>query len=201
MIILPHHKAPDPIRHDYGWTGSAGNRLRSCARDPRQANNCHRAKQPHSFQQFGFHTDYDTPLRNLLEHFSRKPLKAAKTFAKMRGAMTPAGFRIALVTAPDLKTARRLAGKALDARLIACANFIPRVESHYRWQGKIERDSEVLMILKTTARCVAKLEKLIVAEHPYDTPEFVVLDLRDGNKRYLDWLETGCKPSGTGVNV
>jgi len=109
--------------------------------------------------------------------------------------MTPAEFRIALVTAPDLKTARRLARAALDARLIACANLLPRVESHYHWQGKIERSSEVLMILKTTAKRVEKLEKLIVAEHPYDTPEFIVLDLRGGNKRYLNWLEKGCKPS------
>src|SRR4051812_8128380 len=99
--------------------------------------------------------------------------------------MKPANFRIALVTAPDLKTARRLARAALDARLIACANIIPRVESHYRWQGKIERGTEVLMILKTTTKCLAKLEKLIIANHPYDTPEFVVIDLRGGNRRYL----------------
>lgn len=110
-------------------------------------------------------------------------------------------FRVALGTAPDMKTARRLARAALGARLIACANLIPRAESHYRWQGKIERSSEVLMILKTTAKCVKKLEEMILAQHPYDTPEFVILDLRGGNKRYLDWLETGCKPSGTGVNV
>jgi len=115
--------------------------------------------------------------------------------------MKPTPFHIALVTAPDLKTARRLARAALDARLIACANLIPRVESHYRWQGKIERGTEVLMMLKTTARCAKQLEKLIIGEHPYDTPEFVFLDLRGGNKRYLKWLETGCKPSGTGVNV
>jgi periplasmic divalent cation tolerance protein len=107
----------------------------------------------------------------------------------------PAQFRIALVTAPDLKTARRLARAALGARLIACANLIPRVESHYQWHGKIERSSEVLMILKTTVKCVKQLEKLILAEHPYDSPEFIILDLRGGNKRYLNWLETGCKPS------
>ena len=108
--------------------------------------------------------------------------------------MSSAHFRIALVTAPDMKTARRLARAALDTRLIACANLLPRVESHYRWQGKIERGSEVLMILKTTAKCLSKLEKLIVAKHPYDTPEFVVLDLRGGNKKYLNWVETGCEP-------
>ena len=109
--------------------------------------------------------------------------------------MALAQFRIALVTAPDLKTARRLSRSALEARLIACANLIPKVESHYRWQGRIERGTEVLMILKTTANCLKPLEKLIIAEHPYDTPEFIILDLRGGNKRYLSWLETGCKPS------
>jgi periplasmic divalent cation tolerance protein len=96
--------------------------------------------------------------------------------------------------APDLKTARRLARAALESRLIACANLIPKIESHYRWQGKIERDSEVLLILKTTARYLPKLEKLIVSEHPYDTPEFLVLPLHGGNRRYLDWLGASCGP-------
>ena len=108
--------------------------------------------------------------------------------------MRPVRYRIALVTAPNIKTARELARAALDARLIACANLIPHVESHYRWQGRIEHGAEVLMILKTTAKCLGRLEKLIIAKHPYDTPEFVVMELRDGNKRYLDWLETGCEP-------
>jgi periplasmic divalent cation tolerance protein len=122
-------------------------------------------------------------------------LNTAGAFAKIFIRMKPANFCIALVTAPDLKTARRLARAALNARLIACANLVPRVESHYRWQGKIERGSEVLMILKTTAKCLAKLEKLIIAAHPYDTPEFIVIALRGGNRRYLDWLHTGCEPT------
>jgi periplasmic divalent cation tolerance protein len=109
--------------------------------------------------------------------------------------MKATDVRLVLVTAPELKTARRLARAALDARLIACANLIPRIESHYRWQGKIERGTEVLMILKTTAKRLAKLEKLIVAAHPYDTPEFVTLDLRGGNRRYLDWLGAECEPT------
>ena len=101
-------------------------------------------------------------------------------------------YALALVTAPDLKTARDLANAALKARLIACANLAPKIESHYRWRGKIERGAEVLLILKTTAACLARLEKLIVARHPYDTPEFVVLTLNGGNKRYLDWLSESC---------
>ena len=107
--------------------------------------------------------------------------------------MNAANFRIVLVTAPDLKTARKLARAALEARLIACANLVPRIESHYRWQGKIERSAEVLLILKTTKTRLSKLEKLIVGVHPYDTPEFLILPLRGGNRRYLDWLRTACE--------
>lgn len=106
--------------------------------------------------------------------------------------MNAANFRIVLVTAPDLKIARKLARAALDARLIACANLVPRIESHYRWQSKIESSMEVLLVLKTTKARLAKLEKLIVSIHPYDTPEFLVLPLRGGNPRYLDWLRTAC---------
>jgi len=104
--------------------------------------------------------------------------------------MKAADFSIVLVTAPDLKTARRLAGSALKARLVACANLVPKIESHYWWQGKIERGAEVLIILKTTIHCLAKLEKLILAEHPYDTPEFLVLPLKSGNRRYLHWIKS-----------
>ncbi len=101
-------------------------------------------------------------------------------------------FKIVLVTAPDLKTARRLARAALAARLIACANLVPKIESHYCWQGKLEQSAEVLMVIKTTQARVAALEKLIVAKHPYDTPEFVVLNLAGGTKKYLAWLAESC---------
>ena len=93
-----------------------------------------------------------------------------------------------LVTAPNVKTARMLARTALKARLIACANLIPKIESHYWWQEKIESGTEALLLLKTTTARLAELEKLIVANHPYDTPEFLVLPLDRGNKRYLNWL-------------
>lgn len=95
---------------------------------------------------------------------------------------------LVLVTAPDLKTARALAQGALTAKLIACANLVPRIESHYWWRGKIERGTEVLLILKTTRRRLAALEKLILAEHPYDTPEILVLPLESGTAKYLEWL-------------
>ena len=94
---------------------------------------------------------------------------------------------IAMVTAPDKKTARRLARAALESRLAACANLIPGVESHYWWQGKIQRGAEVLVLFKTTASRAAKLERLILAGHPYDTPEFVTFSPQGGSRRFLNW--------------
>ena len=75
-------------------------------------------------------------------------------------------FAIVLVTAPNLPTARRLAQAALKAKLVACANLVPKIESHYWWQGKLERGSEVLMILKATRRTLKELEKIILKWHP-----------------------------------
>jgi len=97
-------------------------------------------------------------------------------------------FVLVLITAPNLKSARALARVALEARLIACANLVPRVESHYWWQGRLERGAEVLLVLKTTRARLAALEKLVLARHPYDTPEFLVLPLHAGAERYLAWL-------------
>jgi len=103
-----------------------------------------------------------------------------------------AQYRVVLVTAPDVKTARRLARGALEARLIACANFLPEIESHYRWKGKFEHAKEVLLLLKTTVGRLAALEKFILAAHPYDTPEFLVLRPTQGNRKYLEWLRDSC---------
>lgn len=93
-----------------------------------------------------------------------------------------------LVTAPDLRVARRLARAALRRRLVACAILFPRLESHYWWQGRVESSAEVLLILKTPRRRLAALEKLILARHPYDTPEFLALPLSGGSGKYLVWL-------------
>jgi periplasmic divalent cation tolerance protein len=97
-------------------------------------------------------------------------------------------YCLVLVTAPDLKTARSLAKTALTARLVACVNLVPRIESHYWWQGKLESAREVLLLLKTTRPKLAALEELIVKHHPYDTPEFICLPITAGNARYLRWI-------------
>ena len=103
-----------------------------------------------------------------------------------------AKFSLVLVTAPDLKTARILAKSALQAKLIACASLLPKIESHFWWHGKIKSAAEVLLVLKTQKANLAALEKLILAKHPYDTPEFLVLPISAGSKRYLNWLAKSC---------
>jgi periplasmic divalent cation tolerance protein len=97
-------------------------------------------------------------------------------------------FAVVLVTAPDLKTARRLARAALKARLCACANLVPRIESHYWWRGRLEQSAEVLLIFKTTRTKLGALQRVIVANHPYDTPEIIALPLSAGTGKYLSWL-------------
>src|SRR5208282_6390553 len=106
-----------------------------------------------------------------------------------------AQFHLVLVTAPSRKIARHLARSALQAREAACANLISGVESHYWWRGRVESGAEVLVIFKTIRRHLRQLEKLILDNHPYDTPEFVVLPLAGGNGRYLDWLARSVRKS------
>ena len=97
-------------------------------------------------------------------------------------------FAVVLVTAPDVKVARKLAAACLEARAAACVNIVPGVESHYWWQGKLERGNELLLVIKTTTARLSALEKCVLANHPYDTPEFVVLPISSGNRRYLEWI-------------
>ena len=95
---------------------------------------------------------------------------------------------VVLVTAPDLKTARKLAKAALNARLVACANLIPKIESHYWWGNKLEASAEVLLLLKTTRARLAALESLILANHPYDTPEIVEIPASQVTQAYWEWV-------------
>jgi periplasmic divalent cation tolerance protein len=101
--------------------------------------------------------------------------------------------RMILVTAPDAETGGRIARAVVMAKVAACVNVLPAVESHYCWEGRLECSREVLLLMKTTAERVAALEERVVAEHPYDTPEFVVIKLSAGNERYLAWLRDGVR--------
>jgi periplasmic divalent cation tolerance protein len=96
--------------------------------------------------------------------------------------------RIVLVTAPP-KLAESLARQLLKERLIACANLLPRVASLYWWQGEIQRDEEVLLVMKTHQRRLKRLHARVRELHSYDVPEFLVLSAAAADNTYATWVE------------
>lgn len=105
-----------------------------------------------------------------------------------------ADLGLVLVTVPDAKIGRLLARKALEAKLVACANLVPAVESHYWWEGKIDRSRELLIIFKTDRANLARLEALVVENHPYDTPEFIYVPVGAATEKYLHWWQSALEP-------
>src|SRR5437868_6693852 len=99
-----------------------------------------------------------------------------------------ASLHIILVTAPNVEVGRKLAAAILQSRVAACVNIVPGLESHYWWEGKIDRSSEVLLLIKTTKAKLKALEKVVRESHPYDTPEFVAISANVVSKKYLEWV-------------
>ena len=97
-------------------------------------------------------------------------------------------FRVVLVTAPNAEVGREVAVAVLEAKLAACVNIVPQIESHYWWKGKIETETEVLLVMKTKSARINQLEEAVTAAHPYETPEFVSLKIHEGAGRYLKWI-------------
>ncbi len=101
---------------------------------------------------------------------------------------------VVLTTWPSLELARTIARMLVEEKLVACANLLPAVESIYRWEGKVETSTEVLVILKTTTDRVDALERRVLELHPYQVPEFLSLRVQDGLPAYLRWVESSCMP-------
>jgi periplasmic divalent cation tolerance protein len=102
--------------------------------------------------------------------------------------LPPSQYITALVTAPDADTARKIAKAALTQKLAACANIVPNLESHYWWQGKLEQSAEVLIIFKSTVKMQTALRDCVLANHPYETPEFITQPIDFGSDAYLTWI-------------
>ena len=97
---------------------------------------------------------------------------------------------VVLCTAPaDAECAAELARGLVEARLAACVNLIPGVRSFYRWEGAIQDDPEVQLVIKTRRGRFAQLEAWLNEHHPYDVPEILALPIAQGATPYLDWLE------------
>jgi periplasmic divalent cation tolerance protein len=95
---------------------------------------------------------------------------------------------VVFMTAANGEEATRLAEMLVGAHLAACVQILPEMESVYRWQGKIERQAEVLLIAKTTIGKFDDLEREVRALHSYDTPEIIAVPVVTGSAPYLEWL-------------
>jgi periplasmic divalent cation tolerance protein len=99
------------------------------------------------------------------------------------------GRVVALSTAADAAQAERIAKALVERRLAACVNVVPGVVSHYRYEGALHRDTELLLVIKTRAERVEALRAAIVELHSYEVPELVVLDVAGGHPPYLEWVD------------
>ena len=98
--------------------------------------------------------------------------------------------RVVLVTCGTLGEGRRIARCVVQKRLVACVNVLRSpMSSYYTWKGKLEVAREYLLVMKTSSKRLAELEKEVKRLHSYEVPEFIALPVAAGSKNYLAWLE------------
>lgn len=111
--------------------------------------------------------------------------------------MMDGAINVVLVTAPSVEVAAALVTTVVDERLAACGNIVPGIVSIYRWQGAVQRDDEVLVVLKTATGVTGRLMERVQELHPYDVPEVVVLPVADVLPAYAQWvLDSGPASAG-----
>ena len=99
-------------------------------------------------------------------------------------------YIIIIVTTASREEAETIVQRLLEARLIACANIIGPVSSHFHWSGKIEKAEEYLIIMKSRQDLFEKLSEAVKALHSYEVPEILALPVVEGSKAYMDWLDS-----------
>ena len=97
-------------------------------------------------------------------------------------------FAIILTTASAVEEGQSIANILVEKELAACVNIIPNISSVYRWEGQIQSESEVLLLIKTTKDLEAKVYREVQKVHSYDTPELITLPITNGSETYLDWM-------------
>ena len=97
---------------------------------------------------------------------------------------------VALVAVSDRKAAMQIAEKVVEERLAACVQVLPPMRSVYRWEGKVQNERELLLIVKTRTAALARLQVRVGELHSYDTPEIIALPITTGAEKYLRWLES-----------
>jgi periplasmic divalent cation tolerance protein len=130
-----------------------------------------------------------------MERYSSPSLRKTKAIRsaeldRRRKPMRAGGKnRVVLVTCGTLAEGRHIARSVVSKRLAACVNVVlSPVDSYYTWKGKLQAAREYLLVMKTTAKKLAELEREVKRLHTYDVPEFIALSIVGGSKDYLQWL-------------
>lgn len=102
---------------------------------------------------------------------------------------------ISLVTCPSQEIGSAIAKRLVDQELAACVQILPPMRSVYRWKGEVCIDEEVLLVIKTTGDLKDEVRKTIEENHPYEVPEFVVIEASDVSEKYGAWLRSNVRAS------
>lgn len=121
--------------------------------------------------------------RSVCDHRTERSVQRP---AEARFYMTD--MRIVLTTTGSQEEARAIARGLVERRLAACVNIIPKIESVYRWQGKVEEAEEFLLTVKTTEAASVRVQDAIREMHSYELPECIVISIADGSESYLKWI-------------
>lgn len=100
---------------------------------------------------------------------------------------------VVLVTVGNPQEGAQLARSLVEKRLAACVNLVPGISSWYWWEDKVTEDQELLLIMKSSREKFAELEKEVLRLHSYAVPEVIALQVVEGSKNYLDWVENSLK--------
>lgn len=103
-------------------------------------------------------------------------------------APEPGELALVLTTAPDAETAAALARALVEERLIACGNLLPGLRSVFRWQGAVQEEAEVLLLMKTARPNVERVFRRVAELHPYEVPELVMLSADAVSDAYCRWV-------------
>jgi len=117
------------------------------------------------------------------------PAPAVDAGAGIPMSDAPTPYLLALTTCPDRETAEALGAALVERRLAACASVVQGVTSIYAWEGRVHRDAECLLLIKTRGELFDTLRDEVVSRHPYELPEILAVSVAQGLEGYLRWID------------